>query len=226
MNQSSKNFSKSSTDPLKLTASAVNYLIKILPKGTAYCIGIVLVVMMTGRLVESKGSLARAVLPFVFHLKWGWHRVERAMERGKVSLDDVFDRALEWCLANLPVEPVYIGEKKREVNATLRSTIARWRATAGMDLLGKGYYHRAGKAVKSNIVAVVTTVVMIAGVRVGLVRRVRFGKSCEEAVAAIFEDLPKCQHKRLLVVDAGIATQEQLATATEQNANIGRLRLN
>ncbi len=31
-----------------LTASAVNYLIKILPKGTAYCIGIVLVVMMTG----------------------------------------------------------------------------------------------------------------------------------------------------------------------------------
>ncbi len=63
MNQSSKNFSKSSTDPLKLTASAVNYLIKILPSGTAYCIGIVLVVMMTGRLVQSKGSLARAVLP-------------------------------------------------------------------------------------------------------------------------------------------------------------------
>ncbi len=99
---------------------------------------------MTGRLVESKGSLARAVLPFVFHLKWGWHRVERAMERGKVPLDELFDRALEWCLANLPVETVYIGEKPREVNAIDSSTIARWRAKAGMDLLGKGYYHRAG----------------------------------------------------------------------------------
>ena len=49
--------------------------------------------MMTGRLVQCKGSLARAALPFVFHLKWGWHRVERAMERGKFSLDDLFDRA-------------------------------------------------------------------------------------------------------------------------------------
>ncbi len=84
MKQSTKSISQTATDPLKLTASAVKYLIKILPKGTAYCIGIVLVVMMTGRLVQSKGSLARAVLPLVFHLKWGWHRVERAMERGKV----------------------------------------------------------------------------------------------------------------------------------------------
>ena len=70
---------------------------------------------------------------------------------GKVSLDGLFDCALEWCLTNLPVEPVYIGSKKREVNALDSSTIARWRAKAGMDLLGKGYYHRAGKAVKSNI---------------------------------------------------------------------------
>ncbi len=182
--------------------------------------------MMTGRLVESKGSLARAVLPFVFHLKWGWHRVERAMERGKVPLDELFDLALEWCFANLPVEPIYIGTKKREVNAIDSSTIARWRAQVGMDLLGKGYYHRAGKAVKSNIVAVVTTIVIIAGVRVGLVRRVRFGTSCESAVANVFEDLPQCQHKRLLVVDAGIATQEQFAASTEQNALVGRLRIN
>ncbi len=35
-----------------MTAGAVNYLIKILPKGTTYYIGIVLVVMMTGRLVQ------------------------------------------------------------------------------------------------------------------------------------------------------------------------------
>ena len=47
---------------------------------------IVLVVMMTGRLVQSKASLARAVLPLVLQLKWGWHRVERAMERGQVPL--------------------------------------------------------------------------------------------------------------------------------------------
>jgi hypothetical protein len=93
MSQSTLTTSQPSTEPLKLTASAVNYLIKRLPKGTAYCIGIVLVVMMTGRLVQSKGSLARAVLPLVFHLKWGWHRVERAMERGKVPLDKMFERA-------------------------------------------------------------------------------------------------------------------------------------
>ncbi|MGK7877718.1 MAG: hypothetical protein AB4426_31765 [Xenococcaceae cyanobacterium] len=148
------------------------------------------------------------------------------MERGKVSLDGLFDRTLEWCIGNLPVEPVYIGKKKREVNALDSSTIARWRAMAEMDLLGKGYYHRAGKAVKSNIVAIVTTIVTIAGLRVGLVRRVRFGTSCEEAVAAVFRDLPECQHKRLLVVDAGIATQEQFAVATEQDALVGRLRIN
>jgi hypothetical protein len=124
-----------------LTAAAVNHLVRSLPSGTAYCIGIVLIVMMTGRLVHSQGSLARAVLLLVFHLKWGWHRVEMAMERGKVSLDGLFDRSLEWCLENLPVEPVCIGQKKREINALDSSTIARWRAKAGMDLLGKGYYH-------------------------------------------------------------------------------------
>ena len=91
---------------------------------------------------------------------------------------------------------------------------------------GFGYYHRAGKAVQANLVAVVTTIVLISGVRVGLVRRVRFGTSCEAAVAAIFGDLPECQHKRLLVVDAGIATQEQFAAATEQDALAGRLRKN
>ncbi len=226
MNQPSPSNSIAQANPVQLTAAAVSHLVRKLPSGTAYCIGIVLIAMMTGRLVESKGSLARAVLPFVFHPFWGWHRVERAMERGKVPLDDLFDRALEWCLVNLPVEPVYIGQKKREVNSIDSSTIACWRAKTGMDLLGKGYHHRAGKAVKANIVAVVTTIVIIAGVRVGLVRRVRFGTSCEKAVATVFENLPKCQHKRLLVVDAGIATQEQFTTATEQNALVGRLRIN
>ena len=125
MSQSIENIPKPPTEPLKLTAAAVNYLIKILPKGTAYCIGIVLVVMMTGRLVQSKGSLARAVLPLVFHLKWGWHRVERAMERGQVPLDKMFERAFSWCMDNLLVEPVELGEKQREVLAIDSSTIAR-----------------------------------------------------------------------------------------------------
>ena len=115
MSQSTKSISQTSTDPLKLTASAVNYLIKILPSGTAYCIGIVLVVLMSGRLVQSKGSLARAVLPLVLHLNWGWHRVERAMDRGQVPLDNLFERAKDWCISNLPVEAVTLGEKQREV---------------------------------------------------------------------------------------------------------------
>lgn len=57
-------------------------------------------------------------------------------------------------------------------------------------------------------------------------RRVRFGDSCEAAVAAVFKDLPKAQDKRLFVVDAGIATKEQFAAATEQDALAGRLRKN
>ena len=83
-------------DPVYLAADVVASLIQPLPAGTAYFIGVVLLTMMTGRLVQCKGSLARAALPFVFHLKWGWHRVERAMERGKFSLDDLFDRADTW----------------------------------------------------------------------------------------------------------------------------------
>lgn len=104
-------------NPVELTAAAVNHLVRKLPSGTAYCIAIVILVMMTGRLVSTKGSLALAVLPFVHHLKWGWHRVERAMSRGKVSLDRLFDQAEQWCLTSLPAEPVYIGSQQREVNA-------------------------------------------------------------------------------------------------------------
>src|SRR2546421_11987255 len=90
-------------DPVSLAAAAVHSLIQTLPAGTAFFIGIVLIVMMTGRLVQTKGSLARAALPFVLHLRWGWHRVERAMERGKFSLDAMFDLASDWCLRQGPV---------------------------------------------------------------------------------------------------------------------------
>src|SRR5437899_11022569 len=178
-----------SADPVSLAAAAVHSLIQLLPSGTAFCIGVVLIVMMTGRLVHHKGSLARAVLPFVVHLRWGWHRVERAMERGKLSLDALFDRASDWCLAHLPIEPVRLGREHREVNAIDSSTIARLRAGARLALAGKGSCHRAGRAVRAPIVAALTAVVMMQGVRVGWVRRPRFGASCAEAVARVCEDV-------------------------------------
>jgi hypothetical protein len=110
-----------------LAAAAVYSLIQPLPSGTAFCIGVVLIVMMTGRLVQTQGSLARAVLPFVVHLHWGWHRVERAMERGTFSLDALFDLASDWCLRQVPVAPVRLGTAQREVNAMDSSTMARRR---------------------------------------------------------------------------------------------------
>jgi hypothetical protein len=213
--------------PVYLTAGAINSLIQTLPSGTAYCIGIVLIVMMRGRLMQHKGSLARAVLPLVIHLRWGWHRVERAMERGKFLLDGLFDRAYEWCLTQLDVEPVRLGCQQREVTALDSSTIARLRCRVGKAaLLGKGYCHRAGRAVRANIVAAAVSVGLIHGVRLGLVRRVRFGASCEAAVSKLFADLPKSAAARLIIVDAGIATKEQFATATAHDALLGRLRRN
>ncbi len=215
-----------SADPVSLASAAVQSLIHLLPSGTAFCIGVVLVVMMTGRLGQHKGSLARAVLPFVVHLSWGWHRVERAMERGKVVLDVLFDHAFTWCLTNLPVEPVCLGAEQRELVALDTSTIARLRAGARLALAGKGYCHRAGRAVRATIVAAATSMVLICGVRVGLVRRTRFGTSSEEAVDNLMTALPPSACKRLIVVDAGIATHERFAAATAQDALLGRLRIN
>jgi hypothetical protein len=215
------------TDPVYLTAAAISSLIHTLPSGTAYGIGVVLIVMMTGRLMQYKGSLARAVLPFVVHLKWGWHRVERAMERGKFTLDALFDCAFQWCSDQLEIEVVRLGELEREVISLDSSTIARLRCQVGKaELLGKGYWHRARRAVRGNIVAAAVSVVLIRGVRVGLVRRVRFGVSCEAAVEKLFDDLPKSQGHSLVVVDAGIATKEQFVEATPERALLGRLRIN
>jgi len=73
---------------------------------------------------------------------------------------------------------------------------------------------------------VLTTVVLIGGVRVGLVRRTRFGATCQEAVANIFANLPESPEKRLFSVDAGIATIEQFRAATTRDALVGRLRKN
>ncbi len=47
------------------------------------------------------------------------------MERGKVPLDKLFDRAFSWCVSNLPIEPVVLGEKQLQVLAIDSSTIAR-----------------------------------------------------------------------------------------------------
>ena len=213
--------------PVYLAAQAINSVICVLPAGTAYFIGIVLITMCTGQLVHHQGSLARAALPYVVHLRWGWHRVERAMERGQVSLDTLFERAVTWCLASLPVEPVRLGSEQRTVHAIDSSTVARLRANLKRSAgLGKGYCHRAQRAVQANLVAVLTTVVLIGGVRVGLVRRTRFGATCQEAVAHVFADLPVSTEKRLFSVDAGIATIEQFRAATAQEALVGRLRKN
>jgi hypothetical protein len=213
--------------PVYLAASAINSVIHAVPAGTAYFIGIVLLTMFTGQLLYHQGSLARAALPYVLHLRWGWHRVERAMERGKVSLDGLFDRACSWCLAYLPVEPVRLGSEQRTVHAVDSSTVARLRATPKRcALLGKGYCQRAHRAVPANLVAALTTVVWIRGIRVGVVRRTRFGATSQEAVAKVFADLPASPEKRLFSVDAGIATIAQFRAATEQDALVGRLRKN
>lgn len=213
--------------PVYLAASAVNNLVRALPAGTAYFIGVVFLTMFTGQLVHHQGSLARAALPYVVHLRWGWHRVERAMERGKVSLDMLFERALTWCLECVPVEPVCLGRERRTVHALDASTVARRRANKKRcALLGKGYCHRAQRAVQANLVAALTTVVLIRGVRVGLIRRARFGATCQEAVAKVFAALPESMEKRLFSVDAGIATVAQFRAATEQDALVGRLRKN
>src|SRR5262249_36456028 len=181
----------------------------------------------TGQLVHHQGSLARAALPYVLRLRWGWHRVERARARGKVALDTLCDRALTWCFACLPVEPVRLGSEQRTVHGIDSSTIVRLRANPQRcALLGKGYCQRAPRAVQAHLVAALTTAVLSRGVRVGLVRRTRLGRTGQEAVAEVFAVLPQSPEKPLFSVDAGIATVEQFRAATEPDALVGRLRKN
>jgi hypothetical protein len=212
---------------VELAASAVNHRVCTLPAGTAYFIGIVFLPMFTGQLVPHQGSLARATLPDVVPLRWGGHRVERARERGKVALEALVERAFTWCLECVPVEPVRLGQERRSVQAIDSSTVARLRAhKKRCALLGKGYCQRAQRAGPANLVAALTTVVLSGGVRVGLVRRTRFGTTGQEAVAQVFAALPERVEKRLVSVDAGIATVAQFGAATEQEALGGRLRKN
>lgn len=226
MNKEAKIIPFPTTSVVYMAADAINNLVRGLPSGTDYFIGICLIVMMTGHLSGAKGSLARAVFPFVCHIRWGWHRAERALERGKLELDSLFEIAYEWSLTQLNAEVVRIGSFEREVSAIDTSTIARFRATKRLEAAGKAYWQRAGKAVRANIVAAISSVLIIEGVRLGFVRRTRFGTSCESAICRLFSDLPVSSQKRLLVVDAGIATKEQFAKATEKDALMGRLRSN
>ena len=191
---------------MSLAGAAVHSLIQLLPSGTAFCIGVVLIVMMTGRLVHHKGSLARAVLPLSCICagvgtgssgRWSGARC-----RSMPCLIMPLPGALPTCL----VEPVRVGCEGRELVAIDTSTIVRLRAGT-RPLAGKGFCHRAGRAVRANIVAAAASIVMIGGVRVGIVRRTRFGARCEDAVETLFHALPPSACKRLIVVDAGIATQ-------------------
>ena len=154
MSRPSQSSQPLTASPVYLAASAINSVIHAVPAGTAYFIGIVLITMFTGQLVHHQGSLARAALPYVLQLRWGWHRVERAMERGKVSLDALFDRAFSWSLACVPIEPVRLGGEQRTVHAVDSSTVVRLRANKKRcALLGKGYCHRTQRAVQANLVA-------------------------------------------------------------------------
>jgi hypothetical protein len=120
-----------------------------------------------------------------------------------------------------------MGPAQRTVHAIDSSTVVRLRAKKQRcALLGKGYCPRAQRAVQANLVAALTTVVLIRGIRVGVVRRTRLGATCQEAVAQVFADLPASPEKRLFCVDAGIATIEQFQAATEREALVGRLRKN
>ena len=199
----------------------------MVPAGTAYVIGIVLLTRFTGQLVHPQGSLARAALPYVRQLRWGWHRVERARERGKGVLAGLFERAFAWCLACVPVEPGRVGPEQRTGQALDSSPVVRLRAHPKRSArLGKGDCPRAPRAVQANLGAALTTVVRMRGSRVGVVRRTRFGTTCPEAVAQVVTARPESPEKRLCRVAAGLATLAQLRAATAHEALGGRLRTN
>src|SRR5215831_3153627 len=111
-------------DPVALAAAAVHSLMQTWPAGTAFFIGIVLMVMRTGRLVQTQGRLARAALPCGLPRRWGWPRVERALERGQCSRDPVVERAEGGCGAPLPGAPGCLGEEPRAGGAMAASPSA------------------------------------------------------------------------------------------------------
>lgn len=83
------------TQAVYLAAEALKRVVSPLSKATGCWVIVILVTMMTGRLVASKGSLARAVQPLVWGVKWGWHRAHRAMERGKIKIEEMLEEMNE-----------------------------------------------------------------------------------------------------------------------------------
>ena len=226
MKKSNQITRKPRTEIVYLASSAVKRVSEGIGKGTGYFIVIVLIAMMSGRLVANKGSLARAVQPLVWQMKWGWHRVHRAMERGKVNIDEMIEKMNMWCEDSLEIEEIKLGKYSREVIAIDTSTIARMRSGEKLALAAKAYYGKVGKAVKANVVAVASKIVMIKGIRLGLVQKVRFGNSSESVIEAVFKEVEKRETKKLIVVDAGIASKEQFSKGSEKEALLGRLRIN
>jgi hypothetical protein len=214
------------TEAVYLAARALKRVVKPLSKATGYWVIVILVTMMTGRLVASKGSLARAVQPLVWGVKWGWNRAHRAMERGKIKIDEMLEQMNEWCMSNLEVEEVKMGIYQREVIAVDTSTIARLRSSNKLELGAKEYWTKIGKAVKCNVVAVASKIVIIKGIRVGLSYKVKMACSAESAIEEVFGELRETPRKKLILVDAGIATKEEFSKATEKEALLGRLRIN
>ncbi|MGH9941704.1 MAG: hypothetical protein ACRD9R_05005 [Pyrinomonadaceae bacterium] len=94
MSKPSKTARHLTAAPVYLAASASNNLMVCLPAGTAYFIGIVLITMFTGQLVQHRGSLARAALPSVVPLRWGWQRAYRTLARGQLCVEALCARAL------------------------------------------------------------------------------------------------------------------------------------
>lgn len=128
------------TQAVYLAASAMKRVVKPLSKATGYWVIVILVTMMTGRLVANKGSLARAVQPLVWKVKWGWNRAHRSLERGKVQIEEMLEQANQWCISNLEVKEVKIGEHQRQVIALDTSVIARMRSGKKLALGAKEYY--------------------------------------------------------------------------------------
>jgi hypothetical protein len=125
----------------------------------------------------------------------------------------------------VPVEPVRWGQERRTVQALDSATVARLRANKQRGaLVGKGYCPRAQRAGQAHRVAALTPVVLLRGVRVGLVRRPRFGATWAEGGTHLFAALPESGDKRRFRVEAGSATLEQFRAAPEREALGGRGR--
>ena len=108
------------TQAVYLAASALKRVVKPLGKATGYWVIVILVTMMTGRLVSNKGSLASAVQPLVWRVKWGWNRAHRSLERGKVVIEEMLEQANLWCMSSLEVEEIKIGINQRQVIALVQ----------------------------------------------------------------------------------------------------------